>query len=185
MQIVRSLTAQDFEKEFGSIHRSIFSREWKGNFPFVAADWELILIPYGCHMDEHDFRGLVFAAECFGDQEIIIADVETEKPTEAAVVIEASFPVFESLKSRPNSNFAIIDIHMFGKSGVWGCICAASLDDVAILGGQSSFMGSFFEAGGGLNVLRNRFRDFASTEWSIEDEERSRLLRLVGWEAAL
>jgi hypothetical protein len=181
MEILRSMSVQEFDKEFGSIHRSIFSRDGIDVRPFVPIEWAMVLVPFGCNMEERDFRGLMLAAEAHGDREIIVADAETIQPSEAAVVIEASFMAFETLKFRPGANLAIMDIHLFGRSGRWGCICAASHDDVAIVGGDSSFMARFLQAVGGIAVLRGRFLEFATSQWSVGEDVRSRLLGMVGW----
>jgi len=181
MEILSSLSVQEFDKDFGFLHRSIFSGEGYDVRPFVPVEWEMLLVPYGCSMEGQDFRGLLLAAEAYGDREIIIADAETNQPSEAAVVIEASCTAFETAKSRPGTNLAIIDIHLFGKSGRWGCICAASCDDVAIVGGDSAFITRFLEAVGGIVALRDRFLEFATTEWDIGDQARSRLMGMVGW----
>jgi len=175
------MSAQEFDQELGSLHRSIFSCQGLDVRPFVSPEWEMFLIPYGCNMDERDFCGLMLAAEACGDREIIISDAETNQPSEAAVVIEASYTAFEIAKSRPGTNLAIMDIHLFGRSGRWGCICAASRDDVAIVGGDSGFIARFLEAVGGVVALRGRFLDFATTEWSIDEETRSHLQEMVGW----
>ena len=181
METLRSVSAHEFEKKFGSLHRSIFARDGWDALPFVPVEWEMVLVPYGCNMEEPDFHGLMLAAEACGDREVIIADAETNLPSEAAVVIEASFTAFEATKFRAGTNLAIMDIHLFGQSGQWGCVCAASHDDIGIVGGASIFMERFLEAVGGLAALRGRFFEFARTEWSIGEEVRSRLLEMVGW----
>lgn len=181
METLRSVSAREFEKEFGSLHRSIFSSDGLDALPFVSLEWEMVLVPYGCNMEESDFHGLMLAAEACGDREVIIADAETNRPAEAAVVIEASFTAFEAAKFRAGTNLAIMDVHLFGQSGQWGCVCAASHDDIAIVASASIFMKRFLEAVGGQVVLRRRFLEFARTEWSIGEEVRSRLLKMVGW----
>ena len=181
MENLRSVSAYEFEKELGSLHRSIFSCAGWDALPFAPVEWEMVLVPYGCNMEELDFHGLVLAAEACGDREIIIADAETNRPSEAAVVIEASFSAFEEAKIRAGTNLMIMDTHLFGRSGQWGCVCAASHDDIAIVGGAPTFMKRFLEAVGGQAVLRGRFLEFARTEWSIGEEARARILEMIGW----
>lgn len=177
----RSLTAQEFDNEYGSLHHSIFSQEGADGRPFVPMDWKSFLVPYGYNMEEQDFRGLALAAKSCGDQEIVIVDAEANQPSEAAIVIEASWSAFETAKFRPNTNLTVMDTHLFGRSGSWGCICAASCDDVAIVGAEPDFIARFLEAVGGIALLRDRFLEFATLEWSIGKEARSHLLEIVGW----
>ncbi|MDZ4235895.1 MAG: hypothetical protein U1C73_19520 [Dietzia sp.] len=172
---------EEFDREFGSLHRSIFANENCNVRPFVSGQWDLVLVPYGCNMEERDFRGLMLAAAACGDREIIVADAETKQPSEAAVVVEASFTAFETVKFRAGTNLTIMDVHIFGRSGYWGCICAASYDDVAIVGGDGDFMTRYLAAVGGIAVLRHRFLKFANSGWSVGDDVRSRLLGMAGW----
>lgn len=65
---------------------------------------------------------------------------------------------------------------------MWGCICAASLDDVAVVGGDGQFVSALLERVGGEVVLRERFLRFARDEWSVGEDMRRRLLRMAGWE---
>jgi hypothetical protein len=181
MEIFRSLSVQRFDKEFGSLYRSIFAGGRFDVHPFVSLEWTMVLVPYGCNMEERDFNGLMLAAQVCGDRELIIVDAETKRPSEAAVVIEASFAAFKEMKLRPGTNLGVVDTHLFGRSGGWGCICAASLDDIVIVGGASDFIARFLEAVDGIRTLRERFLEFARTEWSIGDEARSRLLGMVRW----
>lgn len=181
MAAFRSLSPQEFDQEFGALHRSIFSDEGFDVRPFHSRKWGIVLVPYGSNMEEQDLRCLAQAAETCGDQEMVIKDSETRQPSEAAVVIQASPAAFEAVKTRPGTNLAIMDTHMFGRSGRWGCILAASLDDIAILGGDSEFIARFVETVGGVTVLRDRFLKFSTTEWSIGEEARSRLLGLASW----
>ena len=175
------MSVQEFDKQFGLLHRSIFSREEMEVRPFVSIDWRTVLVPYGCNLEERDLRGLMLAAEACGDREIIIADAETTQPSEAAVVIEALFIAFENVKRRPGTNLAIMDTHLFGQSGRWGCICAASRDDIAIVGGDTGFIARYLEAVGGIAALRGRSLEFATSEWSISEDARLRLLEMAGW----
>ena len=181
MSIFRSLSLEQFDEEFGVCYRSIFQGDRMDLRPFRHPEWQVLLLPYGSNMDENDFHALARAAEVCGDREIVLADVETIDPSEAAVVIPASYLDFERVKSRPMTNLPIMDSVLFGRSGQWGCIFAASLDDVSIVGGDSSFIASFVDAAGGSSALRARFLEFSTKEWSVREASRSNLLKLVGW----
>ncbi len=181
MPVFRSLSLEEFDKEFGSSYRSIFSGKEIRSRPFRSLEWQILLLPYGVNMEEQDFQILALAAEACGDREMVLVDTETIEPSEAAVVIPGSFFAFEKAKSRPETNLAIMDTDLFGRSGHWGCICAASLDDVAIVGGDSEFIACFVKAAGSTAALRDRFLEFSRTEWSVDDGTKSSLLRMVGW----
>lgn len=180
---MRSLTNSEFQREFEELHHSIFARRELELGPFVSIDWRMVLIPYGYNMEESDIEALVRASQDCGDTDIIIADAETNNPVEAAVVVKASTDEFKAVKCRPQSNLGTVDVHIFGRSAEWGCVCAASRDDVAVLGGSVGFMDKYVDASGGAAFLRKRFLDFSSREWSIGMAARSHLLRLAGWEA--
>ena len=179
MGILRSLSVQEFARV---IFIGLYSPATDSKSALLCPrNGEIVLVLNGSNMEEQDFRGLTLAAEAYGDRQIIIADAETNEPSEAAVLIDASFSSFEAAKSRPGTRLAILDLHLFGQSGNWGGICVASLDDVALLGGDSRFVARFVAAAGGMAVLRDRFLEFATTEWSIGEEARSHLLAMVGW----
>ena len=180
-EVMRSMSSEEFETEFGLLYRSVFSADPFDVRPFCSAEWQIFLVPYGNNMEERDFCGLLEGAKACSDRDIVIKDDETVEPQEAAVVIQASYEAFETAKFRPGTNMAIMDTRLFGRSGRWGCICVASLDDVAIVGGDTTFSDTFAVALGGVPLLRDRFLKFSTAEWSMGTDMRSQLLRVAGW----
>jgi hypothetical protein len=175
------LSPQEFEMEFGPLHRAIFAGKALLDQPFCSPRWRTLLVPYGNNMKNESFDALVEAASKCGDQEIIIMDAETIEPTEAAVIISLSREDYEATILRPGTNLGVMDTHLFGRSGRWGCICAPSLDGIAILGGDSAFVATFTDSAGGEQTLRDQFLEFSSSEWSVDADVRLKLLRMVGW----
>jgi len=176
--ISRRLTASEFEDELGSLFREIFSYAGCKLETFRKSDWRTVLVPYGCNMAQSDRQGLVSAIVTCGDQEVVIRDVESLSPSVAAIVVPTSS---NALAALAGTDFAIMDTHWFGQSKRWGCVNAASLDDILIVGGDAEFIRSFTEAVGGVEALRDRFVRFSKTEWSIEHEIRQKILGLPDW----
>lgn len=181
MSNLLSIPTASFDTHLKHLHDSIFTGEAIDKNPFRNNIWRIILLPYGINMGEQDFYTLGSVARKCGDNELVIADAETIEPEEAAVIIPWSYSTLTEARLRRGSFIGLMDAHFFGYSAMWGAISGCSVDDILCIGGNESFMSTLIGQFGGEEVLRDRFFQFASHEWSIGWEIRERLLIAAGW----
>ncbi len=181
-QAFHLMSYDEFWTEFGTVFRSVFCLGHLQVRPFDSSEWPIFLVSGGIHMLEQEYRGLFEGAKACGDREMILTEVESRFPESGGMIIPVSYDAVQKAKYLSKSTFTILDTCLFGRSGRWGCICLASLDDVAVVAGDTTFAEAFVAAMGGADALRDNFLEFAATEyWAVGDEVRANLLRLAGW----
>ena len=97
-QVIRSMSSEEFEIDFGPLYRSVFSDDPYDVRPFCSSEWQIFLVPYGNNMEERDFCGLLEGAKACSDRDIVIKDDEDPDPQVAVVVFPPSCEAFEAAK---------------------------------------------------------------------------------------
>ena len=175
--MIRKLSKEDFLTTYGPLHESIFKNSSQPDFPFVSKDWEVALLPYGeLEFADVDFFALMQSSLEMADNELIITVFETSPPHQDNVVISWDK---ETLTQVRNSFFGNFCCHLFGRSGTWGV--ASYWDDSFWVGGSNKFMELFTRKAGGRFSLKERFLDFARTQWRLPKDLQKVVLSTVGW----
>ena len=174
--LYRDIAVATFDSEWRAIHDTIFNGRPAHEQPFLHSSWGKFLIPYGLNMELEVFNSLACAATQIGDKDIVVWNSEALEPQPAASMAW-DYHAADQLRCTLLGHF---ETHIFGHSGSWGMVC--TVNDFSCVGGESSFMEAVAASLGGRGAVREQFLRFATREWEVSDEFRTKVLKMVGWE---
>lgn len=176
---MKHLSLEYFSKQLDPLYKSIFSGCPVAEGCFANSSWEMVLVPYGLNLEEATYRALAAAAQQLGDHQLIITDIEHAPPHQETVSLPWTLDAL--LQVWDDTDLALFDCALFGPSGRWGGIVAQSDDGYTCLGGDQEFLQALLLEAGGRKVLKARFFEFARIEWCLDQGEKEKILKRVGW----
>lgn len=133
--------------------------------------------------DERDeFLPLLQTLQKLHVDEVIISHVPGCKPEDIGQDYCKSIAI---PPRRQNINISIdymagIPGGAFSEDANWGL--TSHFEDFSVLAGDADFMHTFFETNGGENIVQERFKLYAATEWDLEDPAfHEQFYEFLGW----
>lgn len=193
---IRELSLDEFRTNWADVYAKVFSGRALDDHPFVDRKWQHF--PIGApafyfseqqidrlsaserhHCQVYD--ALLTTASDLGDDELVL--FLRDGPHRNPSIFSLRGPTLsglQELRTRPDDGF---DRHIFGRSAAWGL--AISWDEeIAVAGGNTSFVDAFLKLAGGQDALRDDFHEFSGYLENLSEEWRSAVSRLksqVGW----
>ena len=175
--MVLILTHEYFTAHLKWIYEHVFSGRPVIEGCFRNPGWSIAFLPGGLAPDLVQLRALAAAATGVGDSDYVITEVECIPAHGESALLPWTEQALEYV--RDTTVLQMSECAMFGLSRRWGAVVGIVGEECTCIGGDEEFMRVFISEAGGRETLRERFLDFAATEWLGSEEDKAKVISLV------
>ncbi len=177
---MRLLSSEEFRNNWQLIYEKLFTGFGVADDCFRHSSWTAVLVPRPIgFLEEVTYCALKRAVTSVGDAQYVVTDIEGDPPHQENVLMNWDWEDLRQLAGK--TLLTACDAALFGSSARWGALSLQSEDGYTCIGGDEVFMAEFITAAGGKQRLKERFAEFAKEEWFLAEEQKRKILTVVGW----